>query len=171
MSFSSLCSSCIECFECLLFNLIAALDRVLVTSPNALTRRRSSHLFAYKCSIGGTLFFIHLLIFTTIEPIGPDTYFCYYQSGWYLMFMNCYSIVKETTSLILMITLGLWSVQNLRRIRRIQVGSSFTPNETTVASTSTSNSSRDRQLVFLIVKDVVIYILFTFIIAVSPLYD
>lgn len=156
--------------------ILAAIDRILVTSSNALIRRRSTRLLAYKCIIIGILFFMiflsHLLIFVNIQEIdGLNTYFCYYQMGWYLTFMSYYSLFKETIAPLLMITFGLWSVNNIRNVRRIiNVGLS-TVNENTRQRGLSLNSSRDRQFLILIIKDVMIYILFTFIMPISLIYD
>ncbi|CAF4801260.1 unnamed protein product [Rotaria sp. Silwood1] len=45
-------------FNCLspFYLILASVDRILVTSSNALTRRRSTRRFAYLCIIIGTLF-------------------------------------------------------------------------------------------------------------------
>ncbi|CAF3006073.1 unnamed protein product [Rotaria sp. Silwood2] len=155
--------------------ILASIDRILVTSPKALTRKKSSHFFAYKLIIGGTLFWMlflsHILVFTALIPVGPNTFLCYFQSGWYLMFISYYSLVKETVAPFLMIIFGVWSVKNIRRVHRVKAATVLTVNENTEGGGSYSNFSRDRQLVFLLVKDVIIYILFTFIMAVSLIYD
>jgi hypothetical protein len=45
-------------FNCLtaFYLILAAIDRILITSPNALTRQRSTRRFAYVCIGIGTLF-------------------------------------------------------------------------------------------------------------------
>ncbi|CAF0926792.1 unnamed protein product [Rotaria sp. Silwood1] len=93
------------------------------------------------------LFFSHILVFTNLIPIGPNIFLCYFQSGWYLMFMSYYSLFKETVAPSLMIIFGVWSVKNIRKVHRIKPTNTTTANETIEGSGSHSNSSRDRQLV------------------------
>jgi hypothetical protein len=77
--------------------ILASIDRVLITSSNALTRRRSTQRLAYICIISGTIFWmlihIHGLVFGSIVEVPPNYVFCYFQSGAYLAFIAYYSFL------------------------------------------------------------------------------
>ncbi len=77
--------------------ILASADRVLITSSNALTRRRSTQRLAYICIISGTIFWmlihIHGLVFGSIVEVPPNYVFCYFQSGAYLAFIAYYSFL------------------------------------------------------------------------------
>ncbi|CAF3733723.1 unnamed protein product [Adineta steineri] len=76
--------------------ILASVDRVLITSRNALTRQRSTHRFAYICIISGTIFWmlfhIHALILTDIIEFLPNYFICYFNSNAYLQFTSYYSL-------------------------------------------------------------------------------
>ncbi|CAF4564400.1 unnamed protein product, partial [Rotaria sp. Silwood2] len=103
--------------------ILASIDRVFVTSPNASTRQRSTLRFSYFCIIGGTivwmLFHSPSLVFTNITQIGENIYMCFYHVGFYLAFISFYSIIKESSSTLLLLICGIWAVKNIRRLRRV----------------------------------------------------
>ncbi|CAF4129150.1 unnamed protein product [Rotaria sordida] len=96
-----------------------------------------------------TLFHIHALILTNIVQLSPNVVLCYFQQGIYLTFIGYYSLVKELTTLLLMIICGLWSIMNVRSMRRV----------------------RDRQLILLLLMDIIIYTLFSFVFAIFLIYQ
>ncbi|CAF5014836.1 unnamed protein product, partial [Rotaria sp. Silwood1] len=109
--------------------ILASVDRVFITSSNALIRQRSTCRFAYLCIIIGTLFWAlfhsHALIASNIKQIAPSSFLCYFQQGIHLVFVSYYSVIKETLALLLMIIFGLWSINNIRNLRHIRVVSNL----------------------------------------------
>ncbi|CAF4204833.1 unnamed protein product, partial [Adineta steineri] len=104
--------------------ILAAFDRILVTSRNALTRQHSTSRLAYICICIITLFWLifhsHALIFTTIIETAPGVAICYFQPGFYLSLISYYSlIIKALLILILMVILGLWTVKNVRSMNHV----------------------------------------------------
>ena len=82
--------------------ILASIDRVLITSPNARTRQLSTRRLAYVSILLGTLFWvlfhIHGIIFAGIIQWTPDYSACYFQAGVYLIFTAYYSfLVKGNT--------------------------------------------------------------------------
>ncbi|CAM4827781.1 unnamed protein product [Rotaria magnacalcarata] len=91
--------------------ILTSIDRILVTSSNDRTRQRSTRCFACLCIIIGTLFWAlfhsHALISSNIQKLAPNVFLCYFQQGSHLIFVSYYSIIKETSTLLLMIICGL----------------------------------------------------------------
>jgi len=161
---------------CPFYLLLASVDRVLVTSPNARTRQRSTHRLAYMSIIIGTLCWIvgltHVLIFTNIIPVPASESICYLQLGWYSMAIGYGSLIKEILIPLLMTFFGLWSIRNIRNVHRVAIGSNSTSgigNQTT--SGLNSARSKDRQLIVMLLVDITIYVFFSFIIAISLMYE
>jgi hypothetical protein len=150
-------------FNCLspFYLILASIDRILVTSPKARTRQRSNHRFAYICIIIGTLFWSlfhsHALIASTITQIGPHQFLCCFREGVHLVFVSYYSLIKEITALSLMIICGLWSINNIRRIHRVRAIPNLSVGRTDIEVNSYSTSSKDRQLIFMLLMDTTIY--------------
>ena len=75
----------------LFYLVLASIDQSSVTSPNALTRRRSIRSLAVLCLIVGTivwsLFYSHVLIFSTILQWTPTVSVRYFQRGIYRAFI------------------------------------------------------------------------------------
>ncbi|CAF2743117.1 unnamed protein product [Rotaria sp. Silwood2] len=141
--------------------ILASIDRVFVTSPNASTRQRSTLRFSYFCIIGGTIFWMLFhspsLVFTNITQIGENIYMCFYHVGFYLAFISFYSIIKESSSTLLLLICGIWAVKNIRRLRRVilPIVSSYS----TVARVAGSHiiHSKDRQFVWMVLIDTLLY--------------
>ncbi|CAF3823536.1 unnamed protein product [Adineta steineri] len=136
--------------------ILASIDRILITSPNSLTRQRSTLRRTYICIIGVTLFWllahIHALFLTYImEPL-PNLIICSFQPGFYLTFINYYMIsIQYILIPLLMIISGVWTVRNLRKIRPV--------NFATVTMRPTH--SKDSQLIQILIIDIGIYIIFS----------
>ncbi|CAF4031410.1 unnamed protein product, partial [Adineta steineri] len=94
--------------------ILASIDRILITSPNALTRQRSTLRLTYICIIGITLFWLlahmHTLFLTRIvEPV-PNLIICSFQPRFYIAFINYYTIlIQDILIPLLMIILGVWA--------------------------------------------------------------
>ncbi|CAF3806303.1 unnamed protein product, partial [Rotaria sp. Silwood1] len=129
-------------FDCLssFYLTLASIDRMYITSPNAKVRRISNTRFAYKSIIIGTLFWMifcsHALIFREIIP----TY---------------YSLIKGIVMPFLMILFGLLAIKNIRRLRR---------NAAIIVTNGRSNShvpsSKDRKLIYMVLMNIIVYVLF-----------
>jgi hypothetical protein len=164
-------------FNCLspFYLILASIDRVLVTSSNALTRHRSTRRLAYVCIIGGTLFWtlfhIHALVLTNIIQLGPNVFLCYFSEGVYLAFVGYYSLIKEMLALSLMIIFGVWAIRNIRNAYLARVAPHSSANATTGESCSHTTSSKDRQLILILRIDVTIHALFSFMYAIFLMYQ
>ena len=112
---------------------------------------------------------------STITQLGPNTFFCYYQAGAHLAFMGYYALVKEITALSLLTIFGLWSIKNIRSARHGRVAPnlslSVTAGENSLHSSPSSSSSKDRQLVLMLLMDIIIYALFSFVFAIFLMYQ
>ncbi|CAF0873427.1 unnamed protein product [Adineta steineri] len=142
--------------------ILASIDRILITSPNALTRQRSTLRVTYISIIGVTLLWllahIHTLFLTSIvEPV-PNLIICTFQYGFYVSFISYYTIlIQDILIPLLMIILGLWTVKNLRKTRRVTCA---TVNTVIVAVRPTQSKSKDSQLIQILIIDIGIYIVF-----------
>jgi len=148
---------------------------MLVTSRNALTRRRSTHRLAYICIFIGAIFWAlfhsHALIFPTITEIAPQYFICNFQQGIEESFIVYYTILEETLLLSIMIICGLYSINNIRDLGRVRAAPNESVRGTTVANGSYSPSSKDRQLLSMLLMDIIIYTLFSFVLAIFFMYQ
>lgn len=152
--------------------LLACIDRSWVTSPNALTRQRSTQRLAVVCLVIGTIFWslihIHVLIYSTVLQLLPTFSVCYFPRGIYRVFIGYYMLMKEILTLLLMALCGLWSIKNVQRIRHGVVSSMVrTMTERNIYSTS----SKDRQMIWMLLLDILIYVLFSFSYALLLIYQ
>ncbi|CAF2646682.1 unnamed protein product [Rotaria sp. Silwood2] len=142
----------------------ASIDRVFVTSPNASTRQRSTLHFSYFCIIGGTIFWMlfhsHSLVFTNITQIGENIYMCFYQVGFYLTFISFYSIIKESSSTLLLLICGIWAVKNIRRLRRVALPTASSYSGVGRVTGSHIIHSKDRRFVWMVLIDTLLYAIF-----------
>ncbi|CAF1271657.1 unnamed protein product, partial [Rotaria sordida] len=138
--------------------ILASIDRVLITSPNARTRRRSTHRLAYMCIIGVTLFWIlfhcYALLAANIVQLTPNYSTCYIESGIYLTFIGYYTLIVKASILpLLMAILGLWTIKNVRSFR----GTTVIPIISITGSTAVGSNSahaKDRQFVRILLIDI-----------------
>ncbi|CAF4273219.1 unnamed protein product, partial [Adineta steineri] len=143
--------------------ILASIDRVLVTSPNARTRQRSTRSLAYICVGSGTLFWIlfnsHALFLTDIAEIAPGYSTCYYRAGPYVIFMGYYLlIVKAITVPLLMIIFAIWTAKNIRKVRQRRIAPVVTNTRNTAGNSEQPFHSKDRQFVLMVAVDICIYI-------------
>ncbi len=143
---------------------LAAIDRFLITSQNVSTRQRSTLRGSYLCVIGGTIFWMLFhtpaLIFMTITQIAANLSVCSYHIGFYLTFIGYYSIIKESSSILLLLIFGLLTVKNMQHSRRAVL-----PSVTLQAGIRRQTvpyiiQSKDRQLVTMIFIDIISYTIF-----------
>lgn len=157
------------------FLILASIDRIMITSHNIHTRQKSTRRLAYLSTIVGTLFWAifhsHALIFSNIVEIAPNVIICYHQPGIYLTFMSYYSMTKEISALVLLIICALWTVKNVRSVRPVRVVPDIQPNHRVGRNGRTKNRSKDCQLIQMLLMDIVIYALFSFMMAIFLVYQ
>jgi RNase P subunit RPR2 len=165
-------------FDCLspFYLILTAIDRILITSPNALTRQKSTRRLAYACLGGGTLFWIlfhiHALILPNILQLGPEFFVCYFDQSVYVALISYYSIVKQIVAISSLIFCGLWSIKNIRSTRRITATNDLSVTRIGgVTGNLQSTSSKDRQLMSMLLMDITIYALFSFAYGIYLIYE
>ncbi|CAF1461378.1 unnamed protein product [Rotaria sordida] len=157
-------------FDCLssFYLILASIDRMYVTSPNVHLRNRSNNCFAYKSIIIGTLFWMifssHALIFREIVPSITNDITCNFKPGIYMIFLAYYSLVKGISVPFLMILFGLLAIKNIRRLCRINVVTDGRNN-------SYVPSSKDRKLSYMVLMNIIVYILFDSIKTLYLMYE
>ncbi|CAF1105989.1 unnamed protein product [Adineta ricciae] len=169
-----------SCYTTLVFDilspfylLLALIDRYLVTSVNVNIRKYSTHRLACPLSICilifWLLFHIHALFNSKIIQTESEFTYCYYQPGLYSTFITYYSLIsKGILAPLSLIYFGLQIVRNYRR-RSHQVSiSSSTVDKNHFSSTV---RCRDRATVLILLKDILMYILFSSIMSIYFMYE
>ncbi|CAF0839469.1 unnamed protein product [Adineta steineri] len=140
---------------------LASVDRVFITSPNALTRQRSTCRLAYICIGIGTLFwtlsYSHALIFTDIVQLGPNFIMCTPPPGAYYIFTTYFEIIKEITVISLMLIFGIIYIKNIQNLGRIQATVDISAVRTMPKHNSNSFSRKDRQWILMLFMEITIY--------------
>ena len=154
--------------------ILASVDRVLVTSRNAVTRRRSNRQLAYICIISGTIFWmlfhVHALILSSVVEVAPNYFLCYFSSKTYLQVTSFYSlIVKAILVPVLMSILGIWAIRNVRGIGRMRAA----PDLSSVRTGGAVNAihSKDRQLVQILLINVSVYMICNVMLTATLMYQ
>lgn len=156
--------------------ILASVDRVLVTSPSALIRRYSTRRLAFICIILVTLFWalfhIHLLILINFVQFPSGFVICYFQPGIHTVFIGYYSLViKGILIPILMLSFGLWTVKNVRRVTQVPCVSFLPTSGTVTIRNARVHRSKDAQLIRILLIDIIVYIIFNLMIAIVLLYQ
>ncbi|UJR29680.1 hypothetical protein I4U23_017228 [Adineta vaga] len=166
----------LACWEssCLI---LASIDRTLVTSPNASTRKLSTRrlivITIIVICLFWAIFHVHALIHMQILQYGPDYFICYYESGSYTTFVTYYSLlINGLFPPILMLIFGYWTVRNIREIRRA-TRHSGTINSIVVVAISRPQilQSKDQQLVRILLVELITYILYKCPITICYIYQ
>jgi hypothetical protein len=144
--------------------ILASIDRTLITSRNAATRKRSTRRLAITCIIGLLLFWmifhIHALIYMEILQYGVNYFVCTFPPGTYTSFITYYSlIVIGVSPPFFMILFGLWTMRNIRQLRNALHRSTATAIGTVVVGRSYTPQSKDRQLIRMLLMEISVYIL------------
>ncbi|CAF0924182.1 unnamed protein product [Adineta steineri] len=148
------------------FLILASIDRTLITSSTIHIRQLSTRRLAFIVISSMTLFWmifhIHTLIYINIYQLAPYYYSCSYAPGIYTTFTNYYQlVVRGLLATLLMIVFGLLTVKNIRRAHRtaaaVPVANSAV---STVAVGHNTNypSQKDRQFIFMMCSDIIIYV-------------
>lgn len=150
------------------FTLLAGIDRYCVSSPDHQRRRLSNRKYARFLIFVTTMIFLilysHVLGLYKIEqsPTGPN---CDAQDGAYRIFYDFfYFATFSFTPPILMIIVGLATFRNIRQIR-----ARVNPQGTASANASLLKK-RDRQLITMLLAQLIITIICTLPIAIHKLY-
>ncbi|CAF3538772.1 unnamed protein product [Rotaria sp. Silwood1] len=153
----------LACWEssCLI---LASIDRILITSPNARTRKHSTRRLATisMISIGlfWVIFHIHAWIFMEILQFAPNYFVCFYQPGTYMTFMSYNSLViNGALPPLLMTIFAFWTVKNIRQVRHGRHHSNSTYTGTTVIGRSYALQSKDQQMIRMLLVNIIIFII------------
>jgi hypothetical protein len=158
------------------FLILASIDRTLITSPNAGTRKYSTHRLVYISAACIILFWslydAHAWVFTEILQIGPDYFFCSYQPGTYSTIMAYNTlIINGTIPLLLMMIFGFWTLKNVRQVCRPAVRS--IPRNTGVITIGRPHTlrSKDRQLIQMLLSDIILFVICRSPVTIIGLYS
>ena len=156
--------------------ILASIDRVLITSPNARTRHRSTYRLACTCIIIGTLFWIivhiHALVFGAIIEAAPNYFICYFQLGAYFMFAGYYTfLIQGILVPFLLIIFGLWSIKNIRSMSRRRVAPVLSTTGITNGDYTHPIQAKDRQLVLILLINICVYIIFGWMFPIFLIYQ
>jgi hypothetical protein len=156
--------------------ILASIDRTLVTSRNAGTRRLSTRRFIHISMISLALFWalfnIHALIFIQIVQFGPNKFVCYYQPGRYTTFITFYSLViSGVLPPALMALFGCWTVKNVSQIHRVRQDSRATNTSVVVAGRPRTLQSKDQQLIRMLFIEILTYVICKFPVTIFYIYQ
>ncbi|CAF1418079.1 unnamed protein product [Adineta steineri] len=156
--------------------ILASIDRVLITSPNAGTRRLSTRRLMvisiiFICSFW-MVFHIHALIFTQIIQYGINYFVCIYQSGEYATFITYYLlVVTGCLPPAVMAIFGFWTVKNIRQISRVKHNAGTITTVTVVIGRSHTLQSKDQQLIRMLFIDILSYIVCKYPVTIMLIYQ
>jgi hypothetical protein len=114
----------------------------------------------------------------------PGYIICYFQNGIYLTLIGYYSIVfKGILVPLCMLILAFWTVKNVRSVGRVapvlafsgSVGRvapipAFEGSVAAVTGNMNSSKSKDRQLIRILLMDIIVYIVFSLMISLVLMY-
>jgi len=112
------------------------------------------------------LFHIQAIIGATITQLGPNIFVCFSQQGVYPVFISYYSLIETILVISLMTIRGLWALMNIRSISRIRVVTDLSVSSSGVTGNTNPNSSKDRQLIFMLLMNIIIFTLFSSMLAI-----
>ncbi|CAF0853603.1 unnamed protein product [Adineta steineri] len=156
--------------------ILASIDRTLITSKNVETRQRSTRRLIITSLISLILFYaiveIHGLLFMEILQYGPNYFVCFYQPGTYTTFMGYHAlIVNGFIPPLLMAIFGLWTVKNVRNVQRRLPITHATNREHVNIGRSYVIQSKDRQLIRMLLVDIIAFIIFKFPVTIILIYQ
>ncbi|UJR19194.1 hypothetical protein I4U23_022324 [Adineta vaga] len=167
VTFSCLCPS---------YLILASIDRVFITSSKAHMRRHSSVQTTIILIIIITLFWfvcsIPIAIFSTILPLGSDSYICFTQTNTYTNILSFGVFAKEILVPALMIIFGIWAIKNVHRMKNnTVVPTAFSVQTKQIRNGAPSVQAKDRQLVLILLINIIIYVPFSSVLPVLLLYN
>jgi hypothetical protein len=145
---------------------MASIDRTLITSSNARTRkwsnRRTASIYIAAVTLFWMLFHIHAFIYTDLIQLGPNYAICYFQPGTYTVFVGYYALVVALIPFLLTTICGLLTTRNLRRLRRVKHAFVASNNNNIAAAHSRIVNEKERQLIIMCLVEIVTYVIFCF---------
>ncbi|CAF1142494.1 unnamed protein product [Adineta ricciae] len=144
--------------------ILASIDRTLVTSSNALTRKRSTRRLAITSVICvglfWTIFHVHALVYSQIFQYAPGYSVCYFTPGAYNTFITYYGLsLNGVIPPLFMLILGFWTVKNIRKVRHATQHSGSQHSVVVAVGKPQILESKDRQLIRMLLVEIVTYIL------------
>lgn len=99
-------------------------------------------------------------------------YFIYYlRPGFHFTFGGSYSLIKKILSILPMTICGIWSRKNVRNIGCVRAAPNVSVGGTNTEDNSHDTSTKDRQLILMLFKDIITYVLFSFLLAIFLIYQ
>ncbi|CAF1539429.1 unnamed protein product [Adineta ricciae] len=160
---------------CSCYLILASVDRILITSRNAIIRQRSTRRLAFISIISLTLFWlichIHVLIFSTILQSAPGYFVCYAQLGTYLSVLSYYMTSNAVLSPLILACLGILAARNVSQIGKNQVHIVASNDGISSNGISQRLRSKDHQLIRVVLTDVLLYFISSFPLSIMVLYQ
>ncbi|CAF1130396.1 unnamed protein product [Adineta ricciae] len=136
---------------------LTAIDRVLITSSNALVRQLSTRRLAYRSIAGVTLFIllyhIYLLAIIRIVQLSPGYDICFTDSDFftsYIFYSNL--IIGFLIPLLISALLTIVTLKNIRRARIRPMNG--------ISVVTSVRRGKDRQFIGMGLSEIVVYIIF-----------
>ncbi|UJR29497.1 hypothetical protein I4U23_010714 [Adineta vaga] len=154
--------------------ILASIDRILITSSNAATRRRSTQRLAFISTMSLTLFWFlcntHILVFSKIFQVAPNYFVCYLQDELYYTIFIYYSLTRTVLTPLILAYLGYLGIKNVRQISKHQAPVNGSHTEITAHGNLQNSQSKDLQLIRIVLIDVAIYVISSFPVAIISIY-
>jgi hypothetical protein len=139
--------------------ILASIDRVLVSSRNALTRQKSTCRLAFWLISGVTftwfLFYCQFWFRINMQSFGNSIFLCYFDLGIYALFINYSGIILN--GLLPPVLMSICALKTLKNIRGNRIGS-ILPEHPTIRITP-----KNRQLIIMLLVEIFVYIVFSLI--------
>ena len=151
---------------------MASIDRVWITSGNMNMRRRSTTRTASiaisLAAIFWILFHSHILIFNNVFRSDLNTTSCFLIPNWYPTFIGIYASMKSTLTTFLSALFAVWTLKNLRAVRRLTYPIN---NRLVNGKLAVYMTAKDRQLVLIMLMDIFMFFIFGLGVSTFLLYQ
>ncbi|CAF0858329.1 unnamed protein product [Rotaria sordida] len=156
--------------------ILASIDRTLMISLNAETRKCNTRRLIVTSLISLILFFsvieIHGLLFIEILQYESDYFVCFDQPGAYTTFLGYHALlVNGFVPSQLMAIFRLWTVKNIRSVRHRIPNPHVTNTEYVTIGRPHIIQSKDKQLIRMLLVDIVTFIIFKFSVTILLIYQ
>ncbi|CAF0741859.1 unnamed protein product [Adineta ricciae] len=142
--------------------LMAAIERLFITSLDTRFQRFSTRRFTCMCVLVGTLFWAlfhgFLLDLTNVAQLTPNYFLCYVDYRPYLAYYCL--IIKSILTPVLMIILAMQILYNIRRIHLVTSVHAFLNKRLTREIVREKIHFKDQQLIRILLTQIGIYTLF-----------
>ncbi|CAF1227876.1 unnamed protein product [Adineta ricciae] len=159
---------------CPSYLILASIDRVFITSPKAHMRRLSSRRYAAIFIITGTLFWllcsIPIGVFAAILNPAPNYLICLTQTNTYTRTISYGSLAKEILVPSMMVFFGVWAVKNIHHMKLVRIAPTGSLHTTQRKTGTPMIQAKDRQLVVLMLINIIIYVPFSCVLPIVLLY-